>query len=318
MTSSPFEQPNLPALSEQVADLFEQMSPAIVAVNAGAVSAGAGTAGTAGRDRCGASGLIWTANTVVTVDQAIRREEDLSVLLADGSTLPATLLGRDSSTDLAVLQLASEPDLPRPQPSQIPLRLGQLVLAAGRSSQGSLNASMGMIGRLGGSWRSWQGGQIDQLIRPTLIAAASLTGSTLFDLQGQVIGLNTTGPRHSTLTLPVATIQRVVDQLLQTGRIARGYLGVAMQSVLIPERLTQALNLSQSTGVILLSVEPDSPADRAGILVGDILVALEAQPVTDVSDVRLMLGSERVGQTLTAQLIRGGTMVDLAVTVGER
>ncbi|MFM7424444.1 MAG: S1C family serine protease [Elainella sp.] len=309
MTSAqPNPQFDLLTLSAQMADRFEQIEPAIVAVNAGAGQ----------RDRCAASGLIWADNTVVTVDQAIRREEDLTVLLADGSTVAATVVGRDSSTDLAVLQLQSAPNLPRPQFSSLPLRLGQLVLAAGRSSQGSLNASMGMIGRLGGSWRSWQGGQIDQLIRPSLISAASLTGSTLFNLQGQVIGLNTTGPRHSTLTLPFATIQRVVDQLLQTGRIARGYLGVAMQSVLISERLAQTLCLSQATGVIMLSVEPDSPADRAGILVGDILIALEAQPVTEVGEVRLMLGAERVGQTLTVQLIRGGALVELAVTVGER
>jgi S1-C subfamily serine protease len=305
----PNSQPNLLALSEQVADLFEQVDPLIVAVAAG---------GDSGRGRCGASGLVWTANTVVTVDQAIRREEDLTLLLADGSVLPATVLGRDSSTDLAVLQLQSDLDLPLPQFSQTHLRLGQFVLAAGRSSQGSLNASMGMIGRLGGSWRSWQGGQIDQLIRPTLISTASLTGSTLFDLQGQVIGLNTTGPRQTSLTLPVSTIQRVVDQLLQTGRIARGYLGVAMQAVLIPERLVQTLNLTQARGVILLSVEPESPADQAGMLVGDILIDLEAQPVTDASDVRLMLSSERVGQALAVRLIRGGAIVELAVTVSER
>ncbi len=313
MTSQPNSQansqPDLLALSEQVADTFEQINPFIVAVASG---------GDSGRSRCGASGLVWTANTVVTVDQAIRREEDLTLLLADGSVLPATVLGRDSSTDLAVLQLQSESDLPLPQFSQTRLRLGQFVLAAARSSQGNLNASMGMIGRLGGSWRSWQGGQIDQLIRPTLISTAGLTGSTLFDLQGQVIGLNTTGPRHTTLTLPVATIQRVVDQLLQTGRIARGYLGVAMQSVLIPERLAQTLNLTQARGVIMLSVEPESPADQAGILVGDILIALAGQPVIDASDVRLMLGTEQVGQALAARLIRGGAMIELVVTVGER
>jgi S1-C subfamily serine protease len=177
---------------------------------------------------------------------------------------------------------------------------------------------LGMISRLGGSWRTWQGGQIDQLIRPAFISSTGLTGGALLDSQGQLIGLNTTGPRHMTLTIPVATLQRVADQLLQTGRIARGYLGVGMQPVLIPERLVQSSSLAQTTGVMLLSIEPDSPADQAGLLIGDVLIALDAQPITDVTDVRLMLNSERIGQTLAARVIRGGAIVELNLTVGER
>lgn len=320
---------NLLDLSNQFADIFEQAAPWIVAVNAG--------------QRCGASGLIWpsgASSTIITVDHAVRRDDDVPVLLADGRTVTATVVGRDSSTDIAVLQLPETvpetapetgpetdpdatpeilaPQLSVPQLSQASLRVGHLVLAAGRSNEGNLNASLGMISRLGGSWRTWQGGQIDQFIRPSLISSAGLTGSVLLDSQGQVIGLNTTGPRHMTLTIPWITLQRVVNQLLQTGRITRGYLGVSMQPVLIPERLVQSSGLSQTTGVMLLSIEPDSPADQAGLLIGDVLIALDGQPTTDVTDVRSMLNSERIGQTLAVRAIRGGAIIDLTLTVGER
>lgn len=293
----------LTTLSDQIADAIDQVSASIVAVQSG---------------RCAsASGLVWQSDLIVTVDQAVRREEDLTVTLAEGQTVTATLVGRDSSTDLAVFRVA-DANLPTPSFSDMTLRVGHLILGAGRSSEGSLSASLGVISRLGGSWRSWQGGQIDQFIRPHFLSHHGAAGTTLLDSQGRVIGINTTGPRRMILTIPVATIQRVVGQLLQTGRIGRGYLGVRMQTVPIAERLVQSLGLNDAAGVLLLSVEPDSPADQAGLLVGDILIALAAQPITEVSDVQLMLGADQIGQTLTARLIRGGSLMELPVTVGER
>lgn len=303
MSATDPAQPNLLAtLSDQFADAFESTGQSIVAIEA--------------ERHCGASGVYWQPGIVVTIDHAIRRDQDVIVTLANGQTATATVIGRDSSTDLAVLQLA-DAELPTPQPNSTPLRVGQIVLAAGRS-EANLNASVGIIGRLGGSWRSWQGGQIDQLIRPVLISSWGLAGSMLLDTQGQMIGINTNGPRHMTLTLPNATIQRVVDQLLQSGRIARGYLGVGMQTIPISARLVESLGLAYPEGVMLLSVEADSPADQAGLLIGDVLIALDAQPTADVSDVRLMLNAEQIGQTLTARVIRAGAIVELPVTVGER
>lgn len=301
--ASPQPENLLSALSTQFADTVEQAEQTIVAVSASR--------------RCSASGLHWQPGIIVTVDHAIRQDEEIPIGLADGNTMFASLVGRDSSTDLAVLQV-SDLDLPTPVFSSLPLRVGHLVLAVGRASEGSLSASVGVIERLGGSWRSWQGGQIDQLIRPALLSAWGASGSALLDSQGHVIGINTSGPRHMTITIPASTIQRVVTQLLQTGRIARGYLGIGMQAVPIPDRLVESLDLSYSEGVMILSVEPDSPADRAGFLIGDVLIALDAQPTTDASDVRILLDADRVGQNLTARVIRAGTIIDLTVTVGER
>lgn len=304
MTATDSSQPvSLSDLSDQLADRIASAEQAIVAVN--------------GSQRCGASGIYWQSGVIVTVDHAVQREEEISIRLADQRTVTATVVGRDSSTDLAVLQIQPIEVSPL-QPSSTPLRIGHLVLALGRASEGDLNASMGIVGRLGGSWQTWQGGQIDQWIRPSLMSSFGQTGGALLDSAGQLIGMNTAGPRHTTLTIPVATIQRVVNQLLQTGRIARGYLGVGMQPVPISERLVQSLNLDQSAGVMILSVEPDSPADQAGVLIGDVLIALDAQPITDVSDVRLMLTSDRVGQAVTARVIRGGTILEQVIQVGER
>lgn len=294
---------SLTTLSNQFADAIEQVGSAMVAINA--------------KQRCGASGIYWQEGIVVTVDQAVRREEDIPVTL-EGQVVSATAIGRDSSTGLAVLQL------PEPLPranfnlSDMPLRVGQLVLGAGRSNDGNLSASMGMISRLGGSWQTWQGGQIDQWIRPHLLASHGIGGTALLDTQGDLIGMNITAPRHMIITIPHTTIQRVVNQLLQTGRIARGYLGVGMQTVAVPERLAQSLGLSQSEGVMILSAEANSPADQAGLLIGDVLIALDAQPITDVSDVRLMLTPDRIGQPLSIRVIRAGAIVELTAIVGER
>ncbi|NJO79504.1 MAG: serine protease [Cyanobacteria bacterium RM1_2_2] len=301
--SDSFTNQSLVALSNQFADAIEQVGQAIVAINA--------------KQRCGASGVYWQDGIVVTVDQAVRREEDIPITLAEAQTVSATVVGRDSSTGLAVLRVPSLPAATLSL-SNLSLRVGHLVLGAGRSSDGNLSASMGMISRLGESWQTWQGGQIDQWIRPHLLASHGIAGTALLDSQGALIGINITAPRHLTLTVPHTTVQRVVNQLLQTGRIARGYLGIGMQPVAIPARLSESLGLSQSEGVMILSVEANSPADEAGLLIGDVVVALDTQPITDVSDVRLMLNSDRIGQSLSVRVIRAGATVELTVTVGER
>lgn len=312
-SSQPNAQPTLSEFSEQCADAIQQIEPSVVAINPD--------------QRCGASGLIWQSNLVVTVDYAVG-EDEVTVLLANGRRLAAAVVGRDSSTDLALLKLEPPEGQPEGQPaslappsiriSSLPPRLGHLVLGVGRSGEGSLNASLGVINRLGGSWRSRQGGQIDRWIQPAFIAAMGLTGGTLLDAEGKVLGLITTGPRRIALTVPTPTIERVVNQLLQRGRIARGYLGIGMQPVPIPERLAQSLNLTQTSGLLLLSVEPDGPADRAGLLIGDLLISLADQPTSELADLRSILGAEQIGQTIGVSLIRGGARVDVQVTVGER
>lgn len=291
------------ALSNNLADAVEQASHVVVAVNA--------------RQRMSSSGVHWQQGVVVTADHTVKRDEEITVTLSDNRNVSATLVGRDSSTDLAVLKLF-EAELPTAEICDASsLKVGHIVLALGRGD--GISASYGVISALGSAWRTWSGGQIDQFVRPDLRLYPGFSGGPLVDVSGRVIGINTSGlARRMDVVIPAATINRVVDQLLATGRIARGYLGVGMQPVRLPDTLKSKLNLPDLGGVIVVSVESDGPAEKAGVLIGDVLVALDGSSVSDTGDVLAMLGSERVGKTINAQIIRGGTSIEVAIAVGER
>ena len=292
------------ALSNNFADIVERSGQYIVAVN--------------GRRRSSASGVHWRSGLIVTADHAIKREEGIAVTLPDDRSVSATLVGRDGSTDLAVLKL-NETDFPTVTPADSAgLKVGQWVMAIARSSESGVSASFGVLSALSGAWRTWHGGQIDRFIRPDLKLYPGFSGGALVDVQGQVIGINTAGYRHMALTIPATTIDRLVDQLVNQGRVSRGYLGVGMQPVQFPDSLKTALNLLHSGGVILVSVEPGSPADGAGLMIGDILVGLGDQPISDIRDVQTLLDPDRVGQNLTAKLVRGGAIAEVTITIGER
>ncbi|KAM3107652.1 S1C family serine protease [Phormidesmis sp. 146-33] len=294
----------LSAFSNQLADAVEQAGQSVVAVNA--------------RRRHASSGVYWRSGIVVTADHTVNRDEEISVTLPDGRSVSATVAGRDAGTDLALLKLQNVERAIAQIGNSSALRVGEMVLAIARSSEGATSASLGVIGSIGGSWRSWHGGRIDQFICPSLNLYPGFSGGPLINAQGQVIGINTAGPRHMTLSIPVATVNRVVDQLLQTGRIARGYLGLGMQPVRLPETLARSLNLSKSGGVIVVSIEPTGPGDQAGVLLGDIITALDGTAIADIGDVHAVLDPDRVGHAITAQMIRGGALIETTITVGER
>lgn len=292
------------ALSNNLADAVERAGRAVVAVKA--------------RQRMPSSGVHWQPGVVVTADHTVKREEEITVTLPGDRTVPATLVGRDPSTDLAVLQLQGV-ELPvAARGDATLLKVGHIVLAVGRTGESGLSASLGVISALSGAWRTWYGGQIDQFIRPDLTLYPGFSGGPLVDVQGQVVGINTSGPRRMVLAIPASTVDYVVNQLLEKGRIARGYLGISMQPVRLPDTLQQTLSLTGPGGVIVVNVEPDGPSERAGVLIGDVIVGLDGTPVSDTGDLLAMLGPDRVGKPLNAQIIRGGTFVELAITVGER
>ncbi len=295
---------SLLALSNEFASAVEKAGQFTVAVN--------------GRRRFSSSGVHWRSGIIVATDHAVKREEEITVTLPDDRTVPATLIGRDGSTDLAVLRVEAADFSIAEVADASALKVGQWVLAVARSADSGVGCSMGVISALSGAWRTWHGGQIDKLIRPDLTLYPGFSGGALITPQGQVVGINTSGYRHMALTLPASTVDRVVDQLVNRGRIARGYLGVGMQPVQLPDRLKTELHLSESSGVIIVSVQAGSPADRAGVLIGDILIALEGQSTPDISAVHRMLDSERIGRSLSSKLIRGGAMTEVAIVVGER
>ncbi|HEY9735709.1 MAG TPA: S1C family serine protease [Trichocoleus sp.] len=294
----------LNALSNGLADAVAAVSNSVIAVQ--------------GRRRFSCSGFQWREGIFITADYVLKREGDLTVTLPNGETVVAELVGRDPSIDLVVLRLEGT-DLPLPERSDLTqLRVGQIAIAAGRSPETGLSAGLGIISNLGGAWRTMQGRSIDRFIRPDISLYPTLLGGPLVDTQGRVIGMNLSGPRSWPITVPVETLDRVVNALLQNGRIARGYIGVGLQPVEIPQAQQEALGLSGNTGVLVVSVEPGSPADQAGVLIGDIVLALGDHPVASLQNVQAVLGPETVGQSLSAQLIRGGQRIDVTLVVGER
>jgi S1-C subfamily serine protease len=182
-----------------------------------------------------------------------------------------------------------------------------------------VTASFGIISALGDKWRTWRGGEIDRLIRPDVSIFIGFSGGALIDVEGRVIGINTTGlARGAGLTIPTSTVNHVVDTLLEHGRIARPYLGVSMQPVALPDELRSKLNLPNESGLVMLSVEGDSPASHAGITLGDVLVTLEGEPVDDPDDVQTVLNRSQIGQTIRASILRGGELSEVTLTLAER
>jgi len=290
------------ALSNNLADIVEKVGHSVVTVN--------GT-------RISSSGIHWRQGIIVTAEETLKRTEDLTVTLPDNRTVAAKLVGRDRTTDIAVLKLENI-ELPVVEIGDTSaLKVGHLVQAIGRSRD-SLNASMGVVSAMGGSWRSSYGGLIDQFLRLDLNLYPSIEGGALVDASGQVVGMTVSGPKRTVISIPASTINRVVDQLLLKGHIARGYLGLGMQPVRLPETLKNTLNLASVAGIIAINVESEGPADKSGLLIGDVIIAIDGTAVSDTSDIQAMLGSNSVGKTLNVQIVRGGALVEVALTVGER
>ena len=287
---------SLAELSRELAQAVEKGEQAVVAVH--------------GRPQIPSSGILWRDGVVVTTDHTLKRHEDLTVTLPNGTNAPATLAGRDHGTDLAVLRIAENKAPAAKLADEASLKAGNLVLALGRRGEYGVTASFGAIGALGSAWRTWRGGQIDRFIRPDLNIYHGFSGGALVDVEGLVIGLNTSAlTRGSGVTIPASTVSRVVGDLLTQGHVRRGYLGVGLHPVELP---------GGRTGLIILSIEPNGPAAQAGIFVGDVLVALEGQPVTDTDDVQAHLGGDRIGKSIAAELVRGGAPLTLNIVPGER
>ncbi len=292
-------------LSSDLAGAVQKAGVAVVAVNA--------------RQRVPSSGIHWSPGVIVTSDHTVERDEEITVTLADGRTVPATLAGRDPSTDIAILKVqgveASTADIG----DSSALAVGQMVLAVGRPGEHGLSASYGVISALSGNWSTYRGGQIDQFVRPDLTFYPGFSGGPLVNAHGQIVGMNTSGlTRGLGVTIPASTVNRVADQLLSKGRIARGYLGLGFQPVHLPDSLKNTLNLTGNGGLIVVTVEQGGPAEQAGMFIGDVLVALDNTPITDIDAVQSMLGSDRVGKAITARVVRGGVLADVAITVAER
>jgi len=286
---------------------------------AAASAVGPSVAAIYGRRWMPSSGIQWRRGTLVTADHTIRREEEITVVADGVKTLKAHLAGRDPSTDLAILKLSEEATLPVPEFGDASaVKLGNLVLALGRSRSSNLVASAGIIGGLSGEWHPRRGGKLDQHIRLSLELYPGFSGGPLVNAQGKVIGINTRGlARGRGVTIPLNTINRVVDELLEKGHIARPYLGVAMQPVALPEALQKKAS-GASSALLVVHVEPSGPAEKAGLLLGDILVELHGKAVSDTDDIQQLLASFKVGDTVQTTVLRGGSALKVAITLADR
>jgi S1-C subfamily serine protease len=270
------------------------------------------------RHRHPATGVVWQKGVVVTASHALSAGE-ITVIGAQGKSLAAEFAGSDPSTDLAVLKLADANLPPANVGDAKGLKIGHLVLALGRTRRGNLVASSGVISGLMGPWRTWRGGEIDQFVRPDLVLYPGFSGGPLLDSSEQVLGINTAGLRRGLpMTIPSSTVSRIVQELVEKGRIARPYLGLAMQSVALPVELRNKLNLAGASGALIMHVESDGPAGKAGILLGDILTAIRGKSIGDSDDIQVQLGRSRVGESVAISLIRGGERLEVHVELGER
>jgi S1-C subfamily serine protease len=291
----------LHSLSNQMADAVAQAGNALVTVN--------------GRPRQPASGIVYAADLILTADHVLERDEDLSIETPDGRSLPAQLVGRDPTTDLAVLRVNSL-GLPSIATVSEPARVGQFVLAVGRPASGGPMASLGIISAVGGPLRTRRGGVIEQFLQTDATPYPGFSGGPLIDGRGAAVGVLTTGFGGAALGIPIAIALRVANTLAQHGAIKRGFLGISSQPVQLPEG--QRAGLSQETGLLVVRVENGSPAARGGLMVGDLLVSFDGQPLHDTEDLQALLSGERVGKSLAVGVIRGGQLISTQVTVGER
>jgi S1-C subfamily serine protease len=291
--------------SDALADAAEAAGKAVVAIH--------------GRPRIPSSGVHWREGLIVTASHTIKREESIVTTLHDGSTADARLVGRDRSTDIAVLRLdGAAPPLPRWGGSDS-LRVGQLVLALGRPWDGGITAALGVIAALAGEWRTWRCGRVDRLIRLDLAVQDGFSGGPLVDADGRIVGVNTsTLLRGTAATVPAETVHRAAEQALEKGDVRRAYLGVAMHPVRLPESVRAAHGLPGGAALLILLVEPGGPAERAGLILGDVLIDVAGEPVKDAAHVLGRLGSEQVDKPLAVRVLRGGKPLELEITPGPR
>jgi S1-C subfamily serine protease len=291
-------------LSDALADAAEKAGKATVLVNA--------------RRRIPASGIVYASDLVLTADHIVEREEGIKIVLADGTEVSARVAGRDPGSDLAVLKLESAVS-ERAEATKSPARLGQLALVLGRPTANGIEASLGTVSAIGGPIRTGRGGMLERYIRTDSISYPGFSGGPLVAADGTVLGVNTSGLTNgAAITIPADIAWSIADTLLKHGRIRRGYLGIRSQPVEISGALQKTLKREQGTGLLIVGIENDSPASKAGLIVGDILVGVGGTPVVHHDELFTQLDGNVVGKSTPIEVLRGGQPQTVNVIIGER
>ncbi len=288
-------------ISDGLAGAVARVAPAVVAVH--------------GR-RHPTSGVVWSADRVVTVAQGVRREGEVTIRLPDGSEREASVVGKDPATDLALLSVVGDPLPGAPSWADAAgVKVGALVVPVGRRGRG-IRAVLGIVGEVGPAWQTIQGGTVDAWIDVDASLPIGFEGGPLVDADGAVIGINTSGLTQRGAVLPRATVERVVQRLEAHGTAAPGYLGAGFYPGTLPDDL--ARSAGQVEALMAVSLEPGGPGAKAGLLVGDALVRLDGQSVTGIRHLLALLGAKGAGTEVTLTVLRAGTLQDVKVTLGAR
>jgi S1-C subfamily serine protease len=280
-------------------------------------TAGPGVVRVEGRRRIPATGIVWSDDgVIVTANHVVRRDDHIKVGWSDGDAVNAALVGRDPSTDVAVLRV-EEGDLSAlVEANKQELGVGNLVLALGRPGK-TVQATLGIVSALGDSWQTRLGGRIDRYLQTDVLMYPGFSGGPLVDGNGRLLGMNTSGIMGGvSLAIPTQTLSRVADSLLTHGRMKRGFLGVSTQKVRLPDDLRE--ELGQKTGLLIVSTEANSPAAQGGLTLGDTIVGIAGEKVRSHDDLMAQLTGDVVGTAVAVNIVRGGKVETLEVTVGEK
>lgn len=279
-----------------VEDVVSKISPSIVRVDAG--------------HRFGGTGTAWSSDLVVTASHVVERDEDIEIGIEGDKTATAAVVGRDESTNVALLRVSGATLSPISFRKLDGVRVGRFVVALARPGK-TIRASFGIVSVLGGEFQTRPGARIDRWLETDADIAAGWSGGALVDLEGNALGMNNRGlVRHAHLTIPHATLERVVAELQAHGKVRRGYLGVGVHHVALSDAVKSSLGRTQEAGVLVHAVEPKSHAETAGILVGDTLVAIDGAKVESPWELASVL-RDKVDAEVTIQLVRAGRLETL-------
>lgn len=270
-----------------------------------------------GRERMPASGISLQADMLLTANHVVEREDDIRVVLPDGTEYAAEIAGRDHGTDIAVLKLPEQALVAAEKAAQ-PTQVGQLALSLGRPSREGIQASLGIVSAVAGPAHTGHGRMLQNYIRTDAIPYPGFSGGPLINASGQVLGMNTSGLAHgASLAIPIEIAWQVAESLAEHGSIRRGFLGIRSQLVEISSAMQSSLGREQESGLLIVGVESDSPADQGGLQVGDIVVGIDDEAVAEHDQLVARLVGDLVGKAAAVQILRGGRPTEVSVTIGE-
>ena len=293
----------LAEFSQQLANTVEMAGQSVISVLEGG--------------RAGVSGTVWREGIGVTVGHTIQGLEEVTVILPSGKEAKALVTGRDPGTDLAILKLPN--DTPAAAlADDSTARPGEIVLSVGRRGTEGLAATFGLISAIGGPWRTSSGGRFDRWFRLDLNPFPGFSGGPIINAGCEVLGIANSGPGRSVAVVPAATVNRVVDQLLKHGHTVSGYIGIGVQSVAFPEDAWKKLGIGGGRGLLIIAVAPGSAATEAGLMLGDVIAAIDGKSLRTGASLQSILDGENVGKSVPLDVVRGGQLLKVAVTVREK